>query len=362
MPDDRSWAALDRQRIHGSHPIPADCSQSRGNDRYSPPRNPARPRLPATRSLSPRFHQQPSQWPGGKQALYYQGAPRSHGERPLSYEQLQFSYADAYQHRPQSGPHDASRSRDPLPLPVDPSRARDPLYHTGQYTERCHQAWQSYASLGTAYTSPWASYGHHSARLGPAWYQPGQPSPGHHWGTRQQWDYASSWFNWHGSSPQAQALVWEHSDSSSVEANPRDRTPRSRSKSKQRRREASGSSSKKQKTASSDRHRPATPSSSSSLDSEEAESQSAPSPEEASDSRYDDSAAQPQGAPDSHEDNQDAPAAGAGPHTSTEATPLLPGDRRAPGPPPQETMKEDAPRVSTQSTKKETTPLPLSST
>ena len=42
VPGDHSRAALNRPGIHGPHPIPADRSQSRGNDRYSPPRNPTR--------------------------------------------------------------------------------------------------------------------------------------------------------------------------------------------------------------------------------------------------------------------------------------------------------------------------------
>ena len=115
------------------------------------------------------------------------------------------------------------------------------------------------------------------------------------------------------------------SDSSAAEADPKDRSPRSWSKSKWHSREASASSGKRRKTASSNRHRPATPLSSSSSDSEEAESQSTLPLEEASDSSYDDSAARPQGATDSHRDNQNAPAAGAVPQTSTEATPSTSG-------------------------------------
>ena len=200
---------------------------------------PARPGLTAACPLSPGFPRQPSQWPGGEQALCYQGVPRHQGEHPLSYENQQF-YAGAYQHRPQTGPHDSY-----------------------------HQAWQSYASPGTAYTSPWTSYGYQSARPAPTWYQPGQPSPGHHWGTRP---------NWHGSSPQAQALAWEHangsgrgasslppagnpptarnpsaSDSSAAEANPKDRSPWSRSRNKRWGHEAPASAGKRRKAASSDR-------------------------------------------------------------------------------------------------------------
>ena len=227
--------------------------------------------------------------------------------------------------------HTTPRSRDLLPLPADPSRSRDPLYHTVQYTERDHQAWQSYASPDTVYTSPWASYGHQSARPAPAWYQPVQPSPRHHWGTRQQWDYASSRPNCHGSSLRGASTslppagnpptvrIPSASDSSAAEADSRDRSPRRRSKSKRRGREASASSGKRRKTSFYDRHHLATPLSSSS-DSKEAESQSTPPPEEASDS-----AARPQGAPDSHRDNQNAPVASAVPQTSTEATPSTSG-------------------------------------
>ena len=43
VPGDRSRAVLDRQGIHEPHPIPANRLRSRGNDRYSLPRNPARP-------------------------------------------------------------------------------------------------------------------------------------------------------------------------------------------------------------------------------------------------------------------------------------------------------------------------------
>ena len=151
MPGDRQ-SVLDRQRYHGPPPMPTNRLWSRDNDRYLSARNlahplpaarsPAGPGSPATRPQSLGLPRQPSQWPGGEQTVCYQGALRYHGEHTLSYESKQFSYAGACQHRPQHGPRDS--------------------YHH-------HQAWQSYMSPGTAYTSPWPSYGHQSVRTAPTW-------------------------------------------------------------------------------------------------------------------------------------------------------------------------------------------------
>ena len=177
--------------------MPMDCLRSRDNVWYLSARNPAHllpaahspagPGSLATRLQSPGYPRQPSQWPGADQAAYYQGAPRYHGEHTLSYENKQFPYAASWQH----GPRDSY-----------------------------HQAWQSYASPGTAYTSPWSSYGRQSVRTAPTWHQPSQPLPGHHCGARQQWDYTPTRPNWHGGSPQAQAFAWEHANGSDCGAPP----------------------------------------------------------------------------------------------------------------------------------------------
>ena len=61
----------------------------------------ARPRSPAALLRSPRSHSQTSQWQGGEQASFYQGAPRSHGELPFPFDPLRFPYADTYTQRQQ---------------------------------------------------------------------------------------------------------------------------------------------------------------------------------------------------------------------------------------------------------------------
>ena len=262
MPGDRR-TALDRQGYYGPPPMPTDRLRSRDNVQYLSARNPAAHSpagsgSPVTRPQSPGYPWQPSQWPGADQAAYYQGAPRYQGEHTHSYENKQFPYPGTCQH----GPRDSH-----------------------------HQAWQSYASPGTAYTSPWPSYG----------YQPSQPSPGHHCGARQQWDYTPTQPNWHGGSPQAQALAWEHangsdcgpsnlpsagnpstahshqtSNSSPGEPVPRDRLHQGPLGVKRRAREATQSESKRRKVASPDQPQPATPLSPYSSDSEKTESQGTP--------------------------------------------------------------------------------------
>ena len=265
MPGDRR-TALDRQGYHGPPPMPMDCP------RQYPVLECLQSGSPATRPQSPGYPRQTSQWPGAEQTVCYQGAPRYHGEHTLSYESKQFPYAGACQHWPQHGPRDSY-----------------------------HQAWQSYASLGTAYTSPWPSYGHQSVRTAPTWYQPSQPSPGHHCGARQQWDYTPARPNWHDSSPQTQALAWEHangsgcgpsnlppagnpptaqnhqaSNSSPAEAIPRDRPQQGLPWVKRWALEDTTGEGKRRKVASSDRHQPAMPLSFYSSGSKEAESQGTP--------------------------------------------------------------------------------------
>ena len=189
-----------------------------------------------------------------------------------TYENKQFPYAGTCQHGPQHGPRDSY-----------------------------HRAWQSYASPGTSYTSPWRSYGRQSIRTAPTWYQPSQPSPSHHCGARQQWDYTPTRPNWHGGSPQAQALAWEHANGSDcgpsnlppagnpstarshqtsnlspAEPIPRDRPHQGLPGVKRRAREATQSESKRPKVASPNQPQPATPLSPYSLDSEETESQGTP--------------------------------------------------------------------------------------
>ena len=67
-------------------------------------------RSPAALSRSPRFHSQTSQWLGGEQASFYQGAPRSHGELPFSYDPLTFPYANAHTQRQQGNPCHTART------------------------------------------------------------------------------------------------------------------------------------------------------------------------------------------------------------------------------------------------------------
>ena len=261
LPGDRSRAALDRQGYHGPPPMPTDRLRSRDNDRYSSARNPARP-LGPDRWLPACNHWgspgSPRKGPGGEQAMCYQGAPQYHGEHPLSYKSQQFLYAGACQHWSQHGPRDSY-----------------------------HQGWQSYASPGTAYTSPWSFYGHQSVRPAPTWYQPGQPLPGHHCGTRQQCDYTPSRPNWHSSSSQAQALAWEHANGSGC-----------------------GSSSLPPAG------NPPTAQNPSASDSSAAE---------ANPKDCDDSAARSKGAPVPYRDNQYAPASSATTRTGMEATPSTSG-------------------------------------
>ena len=204
MPGDRSRAALNQQGFHGPHPIPVDRLRSRGNDRHSPPRYPLPARDRCGSSSSPRSGSVESKRFITKALRGTTGNDRSPMSNNSSPMPMLTSTGRSTVH---TTPHG-------LGTHYCSPRSQDPLYHTGQYTERDHQAWQSYSSPGTVYTSPWASYGHQSARPAPVWYQPGQPSPGHHWGTLQQWDYASSRPNWHGSSPQAQALAGENANGS----------------------------------------------------------------------------------------------------------------------------------------------------
>ena len=230
---DRSRAALDRQGYHGPHPIPAGPATMTGTHLPAIPLTryplPARP-LGLDRRLPARNHQGSpaalavARWKTSVVLPKCAATPR--GTPALIREPTVL--CGAYQHRPQSGPHDSY-----------------------------HQAWLSYASPGTAYPSPWTSYGHQSVRPTPTWYQSGQPSPSHYWVARQQWDYTSSLPNWHSSSPRALALAWEHangsgrgasclppvsnppmarnpsaSDSSAAEANHKDRSLRGRSRNK----------------------------------------------------------------------------------------------------------------------------------
>ena len=126
MPGDHSRAALDRQGFHGSHPIPVDCLQSRGNDQYSPPRNPARPlspdrQLPArdrrSSSSSPRSDQVESKRFITKALCGTMGNARS----PMS--------------------------NNSSPMPMLTSTSRSPVHTTPH-------------GLGTRYRSPWTPRGH----------------------------------------------------------------------------------------------------------------------------------------------------------------------------------------------------------
>ena len=121
--------------------------------------------------------------------------------------------------------------------------------------------------------------------------------PGHHCGARQQWDYTPTRPNWHGGSPQAQDLAWEHANGSDcgpsdlppagnpstacshqtsnlspAEAIPRDRPHQGPPGVKRRAREAMQNEGERRKVASPDQPQPATPLSIYS-DSEESESQ-----------------------------------------------------------------------------------------
>ena len=139
---------------------------------------------PASLLRSPRPHLQTSQWQGGEQASFYQGAPWSHGELPFPYDPLSFPYADAYSQRQRGGPHDLTRSREPLPYSTDPARRRDLRYRAAQYADRDHLTWPMYASQSAAYASPWG----HPMAPSPTWQHPTQFSPGFHWGSLQ-WGY-----------------------------------------------------------------------------------------------------------------------------------------------------------------------------
>ena len=50
----------------------------------------------------------------------------------------------------------------------------------------------------------------------PASHYLAQPARGHHWDAQQDWEYAASGTDWHGSNPQAQAAAWEHTYSSGL--------------------------------------------------------------------------------------------------------------------------------------------------
>ena len=144
----------------GSYPAPAGRMQPAGPQQYfqvneGTGRSPTQARSPASLGLSPRPHSQTSQWQGWEQASFYQGAPWSHGELPFPYDPLPVPYADVYAQRHQSGLHDLTRSRDPLPYGTDPARGRDPLYRAAHYADRDHLTWPMYASQGAAYGSPW---------------------------------------------------------------------------------------------------------------------------------------------------------------------------------------------------------------
>ena len=196
--DDHSWTEKSRQGNLGSHP--ASTAPDRTDILLSVrslTRCPlaARPLRPG-RQLPSRGHRDPTRnlRMGMEQASFYQGAPRSHGEHPFLYDPLLFSYADAYTHRQQGGPHDRPRSREPLPYNADPSRARDPRYRAAQYADRDQLARPMYAGQNAAYTGPWG----HPAGPSPTWQQPTQLSQGIHWGAHQ-WDYARA--TWQGGSP-----------------------------------------------------------------------------------------------------------------------------------------------------------------
>ena len=112
LPGDRSRAALDRQGYHGPPPMPTDCLRSLDNDRYLCACLPAGPGSPATRPQPPGFPRQPSQWPGGEQAMYYQDAPRYHREHSLVQEPAVL-LCRAYQHRPRLLPPGMAVVREP---------------------------------------------------------------------------------------------------------------------------------------------------------------------------------------------------------------------------------------------------------
>ena len=177
LPGDRSRAVLDRQGHHGPPPMPTDCLQSRDNDRYSSARWARIAGCPPTATGAPPAALAVARW-------------RTSHVLPRCFAVPQ-------------GTHTRTRASS-SPMPGLTSNGCDSY----------HQAWQSYAITVTVYTGSWSSYGHQSVRPAPTWYQPGQPLPGHHCGARQQWDYTPSRPNWHSSSPQAQALAWEHANGS----------------------------------------------------------------------------------------------------------------------------------------------------
>ena len=163
-------------------------------------------RSPAALSRSPRSHSQTSQWLGGEQASFYQGALRSHWEFPFPYDPLTFPYADAHTQRQQGGPHGLTRSREPLPYSADPARVRDPRYRAAQYADRDHLTWPVYAGQNAAYASSWG------------WPLPprGNTQPSFRrasTGGSPQWDYARA--AWQGGSPRPQPLAWVHANGSS---------------------------------------------------------------------------------------------------------------------------------------------------
>ena len=148
----------------GSHPALAGSMRPAGLQQYFPVsesvhqlptgRSPTWAHSPAALSLSLRSHSQTSQWRGGEQASFYQGALWSHGEFPFPYDPLTFPYADAHTQRQQGGPHDLTRSREPLPYSADPARVQDPRYRSDQYADRDHLTWPVYAGQSAAYASP----------------------------------------------------------------------------------------------------------------------------------------------------------------------------------------------------------------
>ena len=317
-------------------------------------RSPTRARSPAALSRSQRSHSQTSQWLGGELASFYQGAQRSHGELPFRYDPLTFPYADAHTQRQQGGPHDLTRSREPLPYSTDPARVRDPRYRSAQCADRDHLTWPVYAVQSAAYASPWG----HPVAPSPTWQHPTQLSPGFHWGS-PQWDYALA--AWQGGSPRPQPLAWEHAngssrattaglpfagnpttvhnpsayDTSAADGGPSDWHPRSRLRGKRHRRQALSSPDKRRRTS----HTPVWRPSSSSSESEDTESRDTPPPEESGDSHNVDSTMRPLDPRTPSRSAMDLPLSAR--DLQLRSTPLPPRPIRthASGHPPQETRK-----------------------
>ena len=113
-----------RQGNLGPRPAPAGHMRPAGPQQYFPVGESVHQlptgRSPAALSQSPRSHSQTSQWQGGEQASFCQGALRSHGELPFPYDPLTFPYADAHTQRQQGGPHYLTWSREPLPYSAEP--------------------------------------------------------------------------------------------------------------------------------------------------------------------------------------------------------------------------------------------------